>query len=350
MKKQIRQLKAQLVLGFLVFWTGCNLPRDIIIFTGHTMGTTYTIKIISAQPFNNYQNLEIGIDSVLESVSQQMSTWEPNSELSRFNRNKSKKPIPVSSQLFDVVESAISISEKTNGAFDITVFELMGLWGFGPSPKDGIPTDKEIKKALSSTGWEQINLLDNGIKKLNPNIKIDLNAIAKGYGVDQVFNFIKGLGYRDIFVEIGGELRCFGKNQNNKSWRIGIDNPNIGAYSSNEIAGVIIMDNRSLATSGNYRNFVDIDGEIIGHTINPKLGKPIQTDVLSVTVLAESCINADGWATALMTMDYESGIEIVRAEKDLDVIWIVERFDTSRRITRTKGVKIEDSIYEIIQL
>ena len=144
MKKQIRQLKAQLVLGFLVFWTGCNLPRDIIIFTGHTMGTTYTIKIISAQPFNNYQNLEIGIDSVLESVSQQMSTWEPNSELSRFNRNKSKKPIPVSSQLFDVVESAISISEKTNGAFDITVFELMGLWGFGPSPKDGIPTDKDL--------------------------------------------------------------------------------------------------------------------------------------------------------------------------------------------------------------
>ena len=110
------------------------------------------------------------------------------------------------------------------------------------------------------------------------------------------------------------------------------------------------MDNRSLATSGNYRNFVDIDGEIIGHTINPKLGKPIQTDVLSVTVLAESCMNADGWATALMTMDYESGIEIVRAEKDLDVIWIVERFDTSRRISRTKGVKIEDSIYEIIQL
>ena len=105
MQKQIRKLRAQLLLGFLVFWTGCSAPRDIIIFTGNTMGTTFTIKIISAQPLKNYQNLEIGIDYVLESVSQQMSTWEPNSELSRFNRNKSKKTIPVSSQLFDLVES-----------------------------------------------------------------------------------------------------------------------------------------------------------------------------------------------------------------------------------------------------
>ena len=349
MQKQIRKLRAQLLLGFLVFWTGCSAPRDIIIFTGNTMGTTFIIKIISVQPFKNYQNLEIGIDSVLEEINCQMSTWDPNSELSRFNRNKSINPIPVSSQLFKVVKSAMSVSEKTNGAFDITVFELMGLWGFGPSPKDGIPTDKEIEKVLSNTGWEQVKLLENDIKKLNPNIKIDLNAIAKGYGVDQVFNFIRGLGYEDFFVEIGGELRCSGKNQLNKYWRIGIDNPNVGDYSSNEIAAVIIMDNRALATSGNYRNFVNIDGEIIGHTINPILGKPIQTNVLSVTVLAESCMNADGWATALMTMDYESGIEIVRSEKGLDVIWIIERSDTSRRFGRTNGVKIEDSIYEFIQ-
>ena len=151
-------------------------------------------------------------------------------------------------------------------------------------------------------------------KKLNPKIKFDTNAIAKGYGVDQILNFIRGLRYKDVFVEIGGELRCSGKNQQNKFWRIGIDNPNIGDYPSKEFAGVIIIDNRSLATSGNYRNFVNIDGEIIGHTINPKLGKPIQTNVLSVTVLAESCMNADGWATALMTMDYEAGKEIVRSE------------------------------------
>ena len=165
MKKQYPKLKAQLLLGFLVLWTGCSAPREIINFTGNTMGTTFAIKIISSKSFNSYQKLEIGIDSILEKVNQQMSIWDPNSEISRFNRNKSINPISVSSQLFEVVESAMSVSEKTNGAFDITVFELMGLWGFGPSPKDGIPTDKEIEKVLSSTGWEQVKLLENGIKK-----------------------------------------------------------------------------------------------------------------------------------------------------------------------------------------
>ena len=332
-------------MGFLLFWTGCNAPRDIIIFTGNTMGTTFIIKIISAQPFKNYQNLEIGIDSVLEAVNQQMSTWDPNSELSRFNRNKSINPIPVSSQLFEVVESAMSVSEKTNGAFDITVFELMGLWGFGPSPKDGIPTDKEIEKVLSNTGWEQVKLLENDIKKLNPNIKIDLNAIAKGYGVDQVFHYISSLGYTDVFVEIGGEVRCSGKNKYNKSWSLGIEDPEHGVSLDRDLAGVVVLEDRATATSGNYRNFLDFDGEILGHTINPKSGIPLKTDVLSVTVLAESCMMADAWATVLMTMDFKTGKKLVRSEKGLDVIWIIKRPDASRKIISTKNIKVADSIY-----
>ena len=193
MKKQNPKLKAQLLLGFFLFWSGCGVPRDITNFTGHTMGTTFSIKIIQTGSFNNYQKLELGIDSVLEAVNQKMSTWDPNSEISKFNRNRSTDPIPVSVQLFEVVESAMSISEKTNGAFDITVFELMGLWGFGPAPKNGMPTDEEISKVLKRTGWDQIKLLDNSIKKLNPKIKIDLNAIAKGYGVDQVSHYILSL-------------------------------------------------------------------------------------------------------------------------------------------------------------
>ena len=347
--KQNQKLKAQLLLGFLVLWTGCSAPREIINFTGNTMGTTFAIKIISSKSFNSYQKLEIGIDSILEKVNQQMSIWDPNSEISKFNRNKSIDPISVSSQLFEVVERAISVSEKTNGAFDITVYELMGLWGFGPDPKSGIPTDEEIKIVLTNTGWEQIKLIDNSIKKLNPNVKIDLNAIAKGYGVDQVFNFIRSLGYMDIFVEIGGELRCSGKNRWNKPWRVGIENPDLIGTPLRELSGVITVEDRSMATSGNYRNILNIGGEIIGHTISTKLGKPIQTNVISVTVFAESCMMADGWSTALMIMDYKSGKELIRSEKDLDVIWIIERSDASRRFGITKEIKIEDSIYEIIK-
>ena len=347
-KKQNPKLKAQLLLGFLLFWIGCSTPRDITNFTGHTMGTTFSIKIIPTGSFNNYQKLELGIDSVLEAVNQKMSTWDPNSEISKFNRNRSTDPIPVSVQLFEVVESAMSISEKTNGAFDITVFELMGLWGFGPAPKNGMPTDEEISKVLKRTGWDQIKLLDNSIKKLNPKIKIDLNAIAKGYGVDQVFHYISSLGYTDVFVEIGGDVRCSGKNQYNKSWSLGIEDPEHGASLDRDLAGVVILDDRAMATSGNYQNFVDFGGDVLGHTIDPKLGKPIITDVLSVTVLAESCMIADGWATALMTMDFETGKKLVHSESDIDVIWIIERPGAYRKISSTKNIKVSDSIYEII--
>ena len=156
MKKQYPKLKAQLLLGFLLFWIGCGAPRNITNFTGHTMGTTFSIRIIPTESFNNYQKLELGIDSVLEAVNQKMSTWDPNSEISKFNRSRSTDPIPVSAHLFEVVESAMSISEKTDGAFDITVFELMSLWGFGPAPKNGMPTDEEISKVLKRTGRDQI--------------------------------------------------------------------------------------------------------------------------------------------------------------------------------------------------
>ena len=347
-KKQNPKLKAQLLLGFLLFWTGCGAPRDITNFTGHTMGTTFSIKIIPAGSYNNYQKLELGIDSVLEAVNQKMSTWDPNSEISKFNRIRSTDVIPVSAQLFEVVESGMTLSEKTDGAFDITVFELMGLWGFGPAPKKGMPTDEEINKVLERTGWNQIRLLDKNIKKLNPKIKIDLNAIAKGYGVDQVFHYFSSLGYTDVFVEIGGEVRCSGKNQYNKSWSLGIEDPEHGASLDRDLAGVVILDDRAMATSGNYQNFVDFGGDVLGHTIDPKSGKPIITDVLSVTVLAESCMIADGWATALMTVDFETGKKLVHPENGLDVIWIIERPSTSRKISTTKNIKVEDSIYDII--
>ena len=347
-KKQNPKLKAQLLLGFLLFWTGCGSPRDITNFTGHTMGTTFLIKIIPTGSYNNYQKLELGIDSVLEAVNQKMSTWDPNSEISKFNLIRSTDVIPVSAQLFKVVESGMTLSEKTDGAFDITVFELMGLWGFGPAPKKGMPTDEEINIVLERTGWDQIRLLDKNIKKLNPKIKIDLNAIAKGYGVDQVFHYLSSLGYNDVFVEIGGEVRCSGKNQYNKSWSLGIEDPEHGASLDRDLAGVVILDDRAMATSGNNQNFVDFGGDVLGHTIDPKLGKPIITDVLSVTVLAESCMIADGWATALMTMDFETGKKLVHSESDIDVIWIIEKPSASRKIGSTKNIKLEDSIYEII--
>ena len=313
------------------------------------MGTTYSIKIIGDGFYVDSLYVQRGIDSVLTMVNGQMSTWDPKSEISLFNQSKRMEPIPVSPELFFVVNKALEISKITEGAFDITVFDLMSLWGFGPKAKNGFPKEEDIEKVLSYSGWEKINLKESGIQKLNPALKIDLNSIAKGYGVDQVFNWLQIQGFKDIFVEIGGEVRCFGRNQKNKLWSIGIENPN-GSRKLNQLyAAVVNADGNAIATSGNYRNFVNINGEILGHTINSKSGYPIKTDVLSVTVLSNSCLKADGWATALMAMDYKKGLKTVDDLNEIKAIWILEYENGSRKIARSDGVKVEDPLYEIIR-
>ena len=349
MKKIPRSKKqTQILLGLLILWIGCSSHRDIVLFSGETMGTSYSIKIIPDKKPFDHTRIEQGIDSILTEVNRQMSTWDANSEISRFNQNQSDSFIPVSPELFQVVNMAHAISQKTNGSFDVTVFDLMSLWGFGPNPKKGFPKKEEIENVLSHSGWEMIILSDNGIQKQDPKTKLDLNAIAKGYCVDEVFYFLKSRGYTDLFVEIGGEVQCSGRNQKNKYWSIGIENPSGGNKPDRMFSAIVYSDSGAVATSGNYRNYVNIDGEILGHTINPKTGYPIQTDVLSVTVQSNSCMVADAWATALMVMDYETGLKKVSENPDIKAIWILDHGDGSRRIARSYGAKVEDSIYEII--
>ena len=275
------------------------------------MGTTYSIKAIPLEKNMDTQILKKGIDSVLFTLNKQMSTWDPSSEISLFNLTHSIESYAISESFRTVLKAALDVSEKTDGFFDITVFDLMKLWGFGPDPNSGIPGQKQVETVLSYTGYEKISVTDKAVIKEHPETKLDLNAIAKGYAVDEVFHFLQSKGFTDLFVEIGGEVQCSGRNQLNKFWSIGIENPS-GENTSNQIfAGIVYLDDGAVATSGNYRNFVDLNGKNLGHTINPKTGYPIQTNVLSVTVLSNSCMVADAWATALMVMDYETGLKRV---------------------------------------
>jgi len=341
--------KARLMLGFFILFIGCESPRELIEINGHTMGTTYSIKLVHHSRINQLDLISDGIDSILVSLNQQMSTWDPNSEISKFNRLESIDPVPVSESFATVVQSALDISKETDGYFDIAIFDLMQEWGFGPNPKSKLPTAQIIESILNYSGYHQIEVINNTIVKKHPNNKIDLNAIAKGYGVDEVFHYLKLKGYKDVFVEIGGEVRCSGLNQQNTYWSIGIQNPTGDDSDNNPIAGVIYSDNDAIATSGNYRNFVNVEGEIIGHTINPKTGFPIQTDVLSVTVQAASCMVADAWATALMTLDFKNGFSLVKKYPDLNVIWIIEEEGGARRLAKTTNANVEDSIYETLK-
>ena len=341
--------KAQLLLGFFVCLIGCSRERDLIHFSGITMGTTYSIKAIPLEKSMDTQILEKGIDSILFSLDKQMSTWDPNSEISQFNFTHSTEPYAISESFMTVVKAALDVSEKTDGFFDITVFDLMGIWGFGPDPNSGIPDQKQIETVLFYTGYEKINVAEKTIIKKHPKTKLDLNAITKGFAVDEVFHFLQSKGFTNLFVEIGGEVKCSGRNQLNKYWSIGIENPSGGNKSNQIFAAIVYSDGGAVATSGNYRNFVDVNGKILGHTINPKTGFPIQTNVLSVTVLSNSCMMADAWATALMVMDYETGLKKVTENPDIKAVWILDEKDGSRRVARSLGAKIEDSIYEIIR-
>ena len=221
------QLKAQFLLGFLFLWMGCSLPLKLYTFSGQTMGTTYSVKIVSKNSVIDHGKIQKGIDSVLILVNQHLSIWDSSSEISQFNQNRQQALTRISPHLRNVISKSLEISEATNGAFDITVFDLMSLWGFGPNPRAGLPPDIQIEEVKNRMGYQNIIIEPEGVRKLNPDIKLDVNAIAKGYGVDQIFEWILENGFENVFVEIGGEVRCAGINQNSQFWRVGIIDPKI---------------------------------------------------------------------------------------------------------------------------
>jgi thiamine biosynthesis lipoprotein len=321
--------KAQLWLGFFVlfiFLIGCKKQNQVFTITGNTMGTTYSIKIVD----NLLQDIELiiiktNIDSVLQEVNQQMSTYIMDSEISRFNRFVSNDWFSVSTDFYDVIVAAQEISRLTSGAFDITVGPIVDLWGFSGDLTQTTwqpPSSKEVEKVLQSIGFRNITVGKNSIKKGNPDIKIDLNAIAKGYGVDVVFELLQSLGYTDILVEIGGEVRCAGLNGESEYWKIGIDKPILDVLPGMELQTIISLDNQALATSGDYRNYFEYNGEIFSHMIDPIIGYPTKNNVASVSVTAPNCMTADALATALMVMGLD-GIKLINLMEEVEAMLLI---------------------------
>jgi len=331
--------KAQFVLGFLFFITSCEKSLNNYIFSGTTMGTAYTVKLTFTQ--TNHQNrlIERGIDSILIILNQQMSTWINDSEISLFNRSSSVEPYKISDEFYYVLQQGKIINEKTDGAFDYTVFPLAELWGFGPNLNKDIqnPSISDLEKVLKHVGINKIKLDYPYVKKIHPKIKIDLNAIAKGYAVDVLHDWLVNKGFSNIFVEIGGEIRCSGKNLEGKIWNVGIDMPNKSSMPGQEIFSIIELDDKAIATSGSYRNFRVNNGKTINHTIDPVSGNTIETDIVSVSVIANNCLNADAWATALMVLTYEEGLKKVNSDQSIEAIWIMLKDNNSLEYYSSSG-------------
>jgi len=292
----------------------CNRPHQLPALqaiAGQTMGTTYSIKLGPAAT-NSPALTQVSqeIEAELASVNAQMSTYLTSSELSRFNHQVSDEWFSVSQATADVVALALQLNEQSDGAFDVTVGPLVNLWGFGPTPRQSqTPSQAEINAALEAVGADklQVRLAPPALRKTHPALQVDLSAIAKGHGVDRVVNVLERLQFSSYFVEIGGEVRTKGTKPSGQAWQIGIEQPRSDQRS---VAEVLSLSDQALATSGNYRNFFEIDGRRYSHTISPKTGWPVEDPIASASVLADNCALADGVATAMMSAGFDAGLAL----------------------------------------
>ena len=277
--------------------------------SGPTMGTSYNIKLIlPPSRSNELESLSQDVKATLADIEKKMSTYQRDSELSLFNASLQGSWFTVSDALFTVISAAQALSDRSFGAFDSTVGPLVNLWGFGPSHQlDKVPTETELAKAFARVGYKKL-LLDRKASRIKKegDIYLDLSAIAKGYGVDQVMELLLSKNITSALVEVGGEIRAIGLKPSGNAWRIAIESP---LANTRAIQKVIDIKDMALATSGDYRNYFEKDGLRYSHTINPETGKPITHTLASVTVLHENCMMADGLATMFMVMGPDRALE-----------------------------------------
>ena len=307
------------------------------------MGTTFQINYVSTDGLASTTVLKVGVDSVLSEVNRQMSTYIHDSEISWFNRSESNEPISVSKEFYYVVNRALYWSRKSDGAFDITVFPLLYLWGFGPGETgipDQFPDSSSIHRRLSHVGYEKIRTEESSIVKLDPYISIDLNAIAKGFGVDAVFHFLESQNISDMMIEIGGEVRVKGQNSQSKLWAIAIERPKLSTDAGEGFDWVIDLENQAMATSGDYRSYFEIDGNIYSHEIDPRTGYPSRTGVASATVIAPNCTDADALATALMLMPITDGLKLVESIPKTEAFIIIRQPEDRFTYHQSSGINV----------
>lgn len=329
------KLKSILIFAIsAIFLTACNKAPEQITLKGKTMGTTYTVKYIDNGELQNLQKpeeVQKTLDDLLKQVNNEMSTYQPDSQISRFNAMQEvNKAVQISPDFAKVVREAIRLNRVTEGALDVTVGKLVNLWGFGPDKHlNKAPSAEQIAALAPSVGIEKLSVSDNSLMKSVPNLYLDLSSIAKGFGVDKLAEHLESLGLANYLVEIGGELRGKGKNLQGVDWRIAIEQPTLAQGQAAQIT--VPLHNLGMATSGNYRNyFEDEQGNRLSHIINPKELRPVSHKLASITVFAPTTMTADGLSTGLFVLGPEKALEVAEREK-LAVFLIIkngEAFET----------------------
>jgi len=287
------------------------------------MGTTYVVKAALAEEIPaGGAELGVRIGESLAQVNRHMSTYLPTSEVSRFNNSRQRTPFKMTPPTLDVTRRAVEIGRMTHGAFDITLGPLIRLWGFDNAERrPTLPTKTAIAMAQGKMGIEKLVIGVESITKKNEELEINLSGLAKGYAVDRLVDLLMNAGARSGLVEIGGEVRGFGKNPKGIDWRIGINMPT-SSSDATEIAGVVVLGERALATSGSYRNFFLNKGQRFSHIIDPRTAAPVTHRLVSVSIIAKDCMTADALATAAMVLGEDKMRQIIDNQPDIDALFI----------------------------
>jgi FAD:protein FMN transferase len=315
---------------FLLF--SCTSEQKKIMFQGQTQGTYYAITYFDVKG----RNFQPQVDSILKAFDNSVSMWVPESIISRINRGDSTaRP---DAWFLDIFERSQQISAATGGAFDCTVGPLVNAWGFGFQGKIKMDQAK-VDSLLQYVGYQKV-ILDSHNRIIKPEgFKFDFNAIAQGYSVDVISNFLELKGIKNYLIDIGGEVRGKGSKPDNHPWLVGIENPAADSLSERVINTKVRLTDKALATSGSYRKYYEENGRRYSHEIDPHTGYPVQHSLLSVSVLAPDCATADGYATAFMVIGFEKAREFVENNHDLEAFFIVDGGEGAFRTYATKGME-----------
>ncbi|MGC8119336.1 FAD:protein FMN transferase [Marinobacter sp. VGCF2001] len=328
--RMVRPARVALVSVFMALavatLAGCSFQEEKKVWeiSGGIFGTTYHINVVLPEDEQRLQTLAQGIENTLEQVDHAMSTWKPDSELSQLNQQGDQSAwTALSPGLFEVIHRSVEIAELTGGAFDVTIGPVVNLWGFGPQARpEQVPSEQELRSVLDGTGWEHLEFdpTARAMRSEKPQY-IDLSGIAKGYGVDAVARYLDSEGVGAYLVEVGGEVRTAGRKPDGSAWRLAIEQP---TEQGREVNSVVALDAQAMATSGDYRNYYESNGQRYSHTIDPETGSPIGHRLASVTVISEDCMTADALATGFNVMGFERAMSLATRE-NIPAFFIVRR-------------------------
>ena len=314
-------MRFYLTLSFLILFFSCSDNNQKMILNqnvGYVQGTTFNIKYLSS----SLQDYKTEFDSIFSEIDLSLSLYIDSSIITRFNKGDTL--ISLDSNFLSVFNAFKKVANSTNGNFDCTISPLINAWGFGVTKKEKIDSFI-ISDLLKKTGYQKIYLKNDSTLYNPSNVQLNFDALAQGFTVDVIANFLENNNINNYLIEIGGELRAKGENINNKNWRVGIDKPSNIIDDKNRFQTVIELKNKSVATSGNYRNFYIENGKKYSHSINPFNGYPVKHNLLSVTVITDECIFADAYATAFMVMGVKKTKDFLLKNEDLDAFLIYQK-------------------------